>query len=513
MIDDQRLPTDDAIERGLARRAPHGPEAALLAGVMADVVATPQVNRWGPAGGGSGALGRRRGVLLAVAAAVGLIALAALAGGLGSHPSLPAVVDDTSPSPVATVRPAPTPTPNPLAIAAATASPTTPEACSPDGLVATADSSGSVTSTADGYSGLGKGRMAYLTRTGSPNGDEVDVWLASNGANVATRIATFKGHLLDVGRVGDFTPGVPDVLVSIGRSEVSAAPYCSDLYLLAPDGSSVRRLTEDPIGVEIGASRLSPDGSHVAFEANLSDPNAPTRSIVVKSVSNAKDQRVLTGPCADPVWSPDSQRVAAACTPTDATSPDTVETWDRATDTWSAIELPVGTQADTVAWMPDSGELIAITRAWSLVDGARQVDRQALTVQSVDIRTGAWLVRAQTTGSFATYGQNSSLLTVQSASIAPDHAHAVVDIYINKGGVTALLDMKTGELSALDGFSPIRYTGTWSLDSTKLVTEGGPPKLVGTGLQVRPLGGEPTFMVKLPSQFPDGSIPYAIEVP
>jgi Tol biopolymer transport system component len=356
--------------------------------------------------------------------------------------------------------------------------------------------------------------MAYLTQTKISGGDEVDVWLASGGGKVATRIATFTGPILDAGRIGTLTPGVPDLLVSIGHSVAGAgASYCSDLYLLAPDGTSLKRLTAEQIGIEIGASRLSPDGSHMAFEATNTDPSGPTTEIVVGSASKAIDRSFIRGPCFDPVWSPDSQKVAVACTPTDTTSNDTIRIWDRTTGTWSATEMPVGTQADTIAWMSDSRDLVAITSAWSLLDGARQVDGQTLTVQSLDTRTGAWLVRARTTGFLTTYGENSRFIAEGSPSISPDRAHAIVNIYINKAGITALLDMKTGVVSALNDLSPIRYTGTWSLDSAKLIIEVSPPKLAGMGLQVQPLGGQSVFAVKLPDGFPDGRRAYAIEVP
>jgi len=175
--------------------------------------------------------------------------------------------------------------------------------------------------------------------------------------------------------------------------------------------------------------------------------------------------------------------------------------------------MPAGTQADTIAWMSDSRDLVAITSPWSLAGGRRQGDSQTLIVQSLDTRTNAWLVRARTTGLLSADGEDSRFIAEGSPSISPDGSHAIVNIYINKGGVPALLDMKTGAVSALTGFSPTRSTGTWSLDSTKLVVEVSPPKLAGMGVQVQRLGGEPVFAIRLPDGFPDGRRAYAIEVP
>ncbi len=494
MNDDQRLPTDDAIERGLARRAPHGPEAALLAGVMADVVATPQVTRWGPAVGGPGALGRRRAALLAVAAAVSLIAVAALAGGFGSRPPLPAVVDDTSPA--ATGRPTssatPTslattaPTATPAAIAVATASPTGTQTCSSYPLVATADPSGSVTSTNMTFDGLGKGRMAYLTRTGSPNGDEIDVWVVSHGAKVATRIATFTAVYLDVGRVGDWTPGVPDLLVSIGAL---GDPYCSDLFLLAPDGSSLRRLTDEPTMVEIGASRLSPDGSHVAFEELDTDPNASSTSIIVRSVSDAKDPQVLTGSCFDPIWSSDSQKVAARCRAEDGTG--YVELYERSNSSWTrAGDVPGGEEATAIAWSPDDRHIVAVLQPpldapcpFDVADSQCTNSRASaeITSASLDTRSGSWTTVPRSTSVGARPAAGSVI------AISPDLHHVVVRGSCCKMAWTDVVDLRDGSVDPLGPHFPFG----WSLDSAKLLSDVRSGVPGGRTLQAQLLDGKP----------------------
>ena len=523
MNDDPRLPTDSAIERGIARRAPHGPEAALLAGVMANVLETPQVNRWGPTVGGPGGLGGRRAALLAVAATIGLIAVAALAGGFGSTPLLPALVIEASPSPVSTARPtssatptsgataAPTPTPTAPAVAAATASPTGTQTCSSYPLVATADPSGTVTSTDMTFDGLGKGRMAYLTRTGSPNGDEIDVWVVSHGAKVATRIATFTAVYVDVGRVGDWTPGVPDLLVSIGAL---GDPYCSDLFLLAPDGSSLRRLTDEPTMVEIGASRLSPNGSHVAFEALNTDPNALSTSIVVRSVSNATDQQVLTGSCFDPIWSSDSQKVATRCRAEDGTG--YVELYDRSTSAWTlAGDVPGGEEATAIAWSPDDRHIVAVLQppldtpcpvgdiAHSQCFNSRA--SSDITSAFLDTWNGAWKKVSWTTPAAA------SPASAVVEGISPDGQHVLVGVSCCKMAWTETIDLRSGSIQSLGPGSRVG----WSLDGSKVlrqVSSGVPP---GSVLQAEPLDGAPFVIASLPSDSPGAtnSIGFAVALP
>ena len=499
------LPTDDAIEHGLSRRASHGPDSRLLAAVMADVAVTRQVVRWGPTVGSSGASGHRRAVLLAVAAAIAIVGAAALAGGFGSRPTL-VVVTDVSPSPVLTARP--TTSFGPAAIAKA-------EPCSSDDVVAAADPTGSVKSTGMSFDGLGKGRMAYLTRTQVGDGDEVDVWSATHGATVATRIATFVGPVLDLGRVGDLTPGVADLLVSVGHMSATDNPSCSDLYLLASDGALIRRLTHDPIGTEIGASRLSPDGSQVAFVSIMTHtpgaPAGPYSSIEVTSVSDGKDQQVFTGPCADPVWSPDSQEVAVRCSPSDTTSTDYIEIWDRSTGAWSAIDAPTGAVADAIAWMANSRSLIAVTS--DRPDGAAMVDGRSLSIEDIDLAHRTWTVEERAAAGLAADGTGAQFVLDPGPSISPDRAFALLDMYDDKGGFLASLDMKTGRMTRLTDPSVVRSSRPWSLDSSRVIVEGAPPKSCCAGLGAVSMDGVRVSVATLPAVFPDDTVPYAVELP
>lgn len=78
-----------------------------------------------------------------------------------------------------------------------------------------------------------------------------------------------------------------------------------DIYVVAPDGSALRRLTTS--AGEAVAPDPSHDGRHIAYEDDES-----TRAVVAVVEANGDDRRVLTpsGFQGQPVWSPDGRSIA-----------------------------------------------------------------------------------------------------------------------------------------------------------------------------------------------------------
>jgi Tol biopolymer transport system component len=79
------------------------------------------------------------------------------------------------------------------------------------------------------------------------------------------------------------------------------------LHVIAPDGTHHQRLTST-----VGWSRWSPDGSLLAFRAAVGEP---AQAIVVAHADGSGVRTIATDTAAppltsEPVWSPDSQRLA-----------------------------------------------------------------------------------------------------------------------------------------------------------------------------------------------------------
>jgi len=95
-------------------------------------------------------------------------------------------------------------------------------------------------------------------------------------------------------------------------SEPPFGGYCGTVYVMNPDGSGQRRLTNRgvPGCAQEGAAAWSPDGRRIAFRAALPRNSAGPRTarIVVMNVDGSGERRLSGGNA--PAWSPDGQRIA-----------------------------------------------------------------------------------------------------------------------------------------------------------------------------------------------------------
>ena len=304
MNDDRSLPPDDALERALARRAPRGPDATLLADVMSGVRATAQAGRWRVAPGSTMHGARRRTVWLAVAAAtLTAILVATLIGSSGSRPTVPGLTEVSTPSPSS----ASTQTPTPSA-----------EVCATDTIQAIAIPVGTRPDPAPRYTGLGTGWVGYLKAVRSgPSLAGFDVFVATTEGPQASAVARLVGSGLNTATILPAPAGSPALLVRIGHATGGGtAPWCTDLYRVALDGSSVVRLTHDGVDSDVHAAALGRTGStaiitsrppgHAADEA-LSIVAADGSPAMAASDACPHPRPVV------PAWSRDGQFVAVVC--------------------------------------------------------------------------------------------------------------------------------------------------------------------------------------------------------
>lgn len=83
-----------------------------------------------------------------------------------------------------------------------------------------------------------------------------------------------------------------------------------EIYLIEPDGTNLRRLTEN-IGIGDAFATLSPDGKKIAFDSNRNRlPSEPvnTSDLFVMNTDGSEQTFVTRG--SSPTWSPDSKDIA-----------------------------------------------------------------------------------------------------------------------------------------------------------------------------------------------------------
>ena len=213
------IPSDDAIERGLARRAPHRPTGQLLETVMIGVHATNQVSRRGaplrdPIGG------VRRPLLWAALAAV-LIVAGALVFSIGGRPQVmpsprPTLPPPTLPAAVVSPssRPASSPSASPLTCATQTTSILTGNAMPP--------ANATPMTIQAGILDVG----VYLTAPPAPPVlAHNDLWAISAGT--AKRIASIVGPDFNVAEVDDLSSDGRTALIRIGVVHgANPGPWC-----------------------------------------------------------------------------------------------------------------------------------------------------------------------------------------------------------------------------------------------------------------------------------------------
>jgi len=347
------IPSDDAIERGLASRAPHRLDGALIDAVMTGVHATRQVPRRGvmfrdPVGD------RRRPVVLSVLAAV-LIVGGTLAVSTGSFspvppppPSAPAATLPAAVVPPSTT-PQPSPSAKPVTCATQTTSVLTGAAMPPTNVepVTVADSALKV--------------GVYMTAPSEPSPVQTDVWTVTAGT--ATRIAAIVGPDYNQAFVDDVSRDGRIATIGIGVVHGSSpGPSCSDLYAIRTDGSGATRLTFNGPDAYAQDSVFSQDGRYVAFRAGIDVAASPVIGLVDLQ-GDATEHDVLCDASVDELhlaWSPFEDRLAAVCG-SHLMVADIGGSPARVTGAVDMYEMPTGGQAFVGVGWRDPGRILVVT--------------------------------------------------------------------------------------------------------------------------------------------------------
>ena len=173
------------------------------------------------------------------------------------------------------------------------------------------------------------GRRLVLVGYDRNEGGSLRIWRRGAKRNV-----TLTRGGLESDPVDDAPAWSPDgSLIAFERSRLGKRPQ---LYVIAPDGTGLRRLTTTPRS----NPSWSPDGRHLVYDDG--------RRIVVVD-SNGKNRRYLTAPtwwCYDPAWSPDGQTIAFVRYP--SRTSDQGDLWIMSTDGTSPRLL--AEDAEDPAW-------------------------------------------------------------------------------------------------------------------------------------------------------------------
>jgi hypothetical protein len=318
--------TDEAIERALARRAPHGPAGDLLPSIVAQAAGVSQARR-APFVTGRGLVAGRQLAWLAVALATIAALVGIMIAGAGSKRDQLSLVPSGDPRASVAANGDPSPGTSPSAAASSTD-------CTTDHVVVAQGADMPPALVAPNHlTRLAQVEIAYLTGSDvqwtvgnvTIDGGRYDLWMSGPaGAATTTRAAVIGGPGVDWVFTADLRSGGSLALVVVGKVSPSGAnPECTDVYAIPAVGSGSRRLTHSTRGQLVLGASISPDGRLVAYlrSTMLAGPRSVSSIGIVDPTTGALE-RTIELPCTDssdggyrePVrWSPAGDRIAVRC--------------------------------------------------------------------------------------------------------------------------------------------------------------------------------------------------------
>lgn len=506
-MNDERLPlTDRRIEAGLARRAPHGPDADLLARIVAATAQTRQVSTWWPPQRPSTMTPRGRliwvAILVALSLAVGGVLVAAGSARHGPDlavtlqesppPSVPVSPAPSSPSPQTSPSPTPTSSVTPSPLDRVPRSPS-PSPCDLIQVVPAAEAGSTATEpatlTRDAVTGvyvtLTSPTTAYgLDWTTARGGD---VWVA-DGQGATRRVAVIQGPGTTFPVVSDESADRSRALVAVAHGSADGShPDCVELFQVRVDDGVATRLwseTFDPGRWTVGpgdrgyvgtaylaqhvAAEYSPSGNAISYAIVQGDPQ--TVGLVIDGADRTMRVLIawggtLTSPgsrdvhldpgtattslaCLSQVsapgaWSPSEDRLALLC-----------DGGLAIVDPLAGTGRAIRSGAEAISWSPSGRLLAAIGSAYRYVD-----------VESIDPTTGA----VSNLGS-AAFGTDGSSVGPP-ISFSPDGETMLVDVSGADGDTLAAAPSSGGVGIPLteptEGSSP--PVASWSGDGSAIV--------------------------------------------
>lgn len=318
MTDRPPQPSDASIERALGRRAPRGPDAALLIEIVDIAGQTRQRRSWWPPFGPA-RIAPRVAIAWVALALVALTVGALVVGGFGRDRSDLSVI---APAPTGSPRselPAPSPTNHPV-------DPLTigPMTCPDDNVQIVTGTDLPPTDPLGPLPALGAHAAVMVARGPVPVGpagagltSQVPmVWAIGNGQQNPRLVAAVyaPGDVMDL--AGGSTDGSVSLLRIGNFSPSGASPECIDLYLVPTDGSAALRITHLALGDSVVSAAISPDGGRVAYVTWSNDSRESAVAIfdrLAGTVSAGPGCPGGNGSTGAISWSPMGDRIVVNC--------------------------------------------------------------------------------------------------------------------------------------------------------------------------------------------------------
>jgi TolB protein len=154
------------------------------------------------------------------------------------------------------------------------------------------------------------------------------------------------------------------IAFSSTRHDPTANPFVSaEIYLANPDGTNVRRLTENTDSDAFAV--LSPDGKRIVFDSNRNRAAGEPRNtsdLFVMNTDGSEQTFVTRG--ASPTWSPDSKKIAFHASASGTGTPIRTDPGSATTDS----DIFVANVDDLLAGVEQPRN---ITNSWTEIDGQK----------------------------------------------------------------------------------------------------------------------------------------------
>jgi Tol biopolymer transport system component len=311
------------------------------------------------------------------------------------------------------------------------------------------------------------------------------VWIAIGDHIAPALVATLTAADINFAGLAPWPALSPAVLLAIGHiSPGGASRPCTDLYLVAADGSAVTRLTHDGIDTEIGADSLSPDGTEVAYTAHTASSSGTGAAGTWFAVVNRHGIEVMRaiGVCPfatsiTPAWSLDGRRVALSCG-------GSIDVFDPATGGLRRLDPKGHADVAAMSWTLDGNLMVAT------VDPSAALG--SLTVWTVDPVAATWTLAAKLNDANLDWME-----PFPDAAFSPDRRSIFANAAEGQfSGATWVLDIKTSHLHQLLAADQDRLSEpmSWTADGSAVVYLDVSAWTTPT-LRRQPLDGSPSSVV------------------
>ena len=195
---------------------------------------------------------------------------------------------------------------------------TTSEVAGCDAVSMASSASEPSPSPAPSFAGLGDGSIAFVPAVDPPP-DHPVLWLARGSAAVPVTAFPPPGTQLRLSPVA-VLPGGSRTLVTVDlTSTADPLSDCSDLWVVAADGSEASRVTHSAGAQTTRDAHLSPDGQMVAYLLDDASGDGSTTTLHITTLAGV-DRSMGAAPCSGnpsglrfTAWSRDGSRLAFSC--------------------------------------------------------------------------------------------------------------------------------------------------------------------------------------------------------